>query len=452
MQNHELFFGMDDGQEQLNGTLFKNRREDLLSALREELGQEEGLVLILGNLEIETQQFTQESNFFYLTGITDPGLVLTIDLNSGKTTLYIPKCTTPREVWCTVAVCSDDESKRKFFVSDIVPLGEAVDGYGITHQEEQKSYRHLCADLETVVKKNQKIFLPLSERQRTPPAVTLLQARLFAWVSGLAGAVVDISSVLNVLRRCKDMHEIDMLYRAIDITNSAHEAVARVIAPDVIECEAQAAIEFVITASGTQRAFPSIVATGKNATVLHYTANNACMKRGELVVVDIGASYNGYSADLTRTYPVGGVFSKRQRELYNIVLEVQEHVAEAAAAGYFLNNSKYPEKSLHHLAVARFKKYKLDQFFTHGIGHFLGLETHDVGDRQEPLQNGDVFTIEPGLYLRDEGIGIRIEDNYWIAKDKAVCLSELLPKKAELVEEMMRLTEDDGGMESEEQA
>ena len=136
------------------------------------------------------------------------------------------------------------------------------------------------------------------------------------------------------------------------------------------------------------------MATGKNATILHYTANTSAMKKGDLVVVDIGAAFDGYCADLTRTYPVSGKFSKRQRELYNLVLDAQTYIADLAKPGMYLNNSDEPERSLHHLAQSFLKKHGYDQYFVHGIGHFLGLDVHDVGNVKEPLKENDVFTIE----------------------------------------------------------
>ena len=226
--------------------------------------------------------------------------------------------------------------------------------------------------------------------------------------------------------------------RAIEITELAHEAAAQAIEPGILECEVQASLEYIMTASGSRPAFPSIVATGKNATILHYMANEAPLASGDLVVVDIGATQDGYCADLTRTYPVSGKFTKRQLELYKIVLDTQMYIADLAKPGMYLNHADHPEQSLHHLAKAFLKKHGLDQYFVHGIGHFLGLDVHDVGNVKEPLQENDVFTIEPGVYIPEEGIGIRIEDDYLIVKKGAICLSEHLPKDPAMIEEMVQ--------------
>ena len=193
-----------------------------------------------------------------------------------------------------------------------------------------------------------------------------------------------------------------------------------------------------MTASHARTSFPSIVAGGKNSTVLHYHENSGTLRNGDLVVVDIGAEYNNYCADLTRTYPVSGTFSKRQKEIYEVVLATQEYIASRAKPGMWLKNKDNVEQSLHHLAVKFLAQSGYDKYFPHGIGHFLGLDVHDVGDYTVPLQEGDVITIEPGIYIAEESIGIRIEDNYWITKDGAVCLSENLPKEVEDIEGFMQ--------------
>ena len=201
----------------------------------------------------------------------------------------------------------------------------------------------------------------------------------------------------------------------------------------------QAALEYVFTENLATSAYPSIVAGGVRGTILHYNKNNQKFVAGDLVVVDAGARYNYYCADVTRTYPVSGTFTQEQKKLYELVLECQELVAEHAKPGMWLVNKDNQEMSLHHIALNFFKKHGYDQYFTHGIGHFLGLDVHDVGDRSRPLQEGDIITIEPGLYISEKNIGIRIEDNYWIVDQaEPVCLSEGLPKTVSAIEEMIQ--------------
>jgi Xaa-Pro aminopeptidase len=244
------------------------------------------------------------------------------------------------------------------------------------------------------------------------------------------------------MRRIKDDYETDLIYKAVQITTMAHKTAATLIEPGTHEYEILAAVECVFTqVAGATPAFPSIIASGQNTTIIHYTDKKRQLQSNDLVVIDIGAEYGMYSADLTRTYPVGGKFTPRQREIYQKVLDTQLYIESITKPGMFLKNSRYPEKSLHHLAVTAFARQGLAQYFCHGLGHYLGLDVHDVGDLQQPLQPGEIFTLEPGVYIPDENIGIRIEDNYIMADDGVVCLSYELPKQPEDIEHMMKLQE-----------
>ena len=270
------------------------------------------------------------------------------------------------------------------------------------------------------------------------------------FIPNLSASIIDISSIIAQSRRRKDVSEIEQLYRAVEITELAHEAAVQALKDRVTENEIQASLEYIMTVSQARPSFPSIVAGGRNSTILHYHQNSGTLKNGDVVVVDIGAEYNNYCADLTRTYPVSGTFTKRQKELYQIVLDTQEYIASLAKPGMWLKNKDKVEKSLHHLAVKFLAQRGYDKYFPHGIGHFLGLDVHDVGDYSVPLHEGDVITIEPGIYISEEGIGIRIEDDYWITKDGAVCLSENLPKEVKDIEKMVQEALDENNQESDE--
>ena len=179
------------------------------------------------------------------------------------------------------------------------------------------------------------------------------------------------------------------------------------------------------------------MATGKNATVLHYNLAADRLQQNDLVVVDIGARKNGYCADLTRTYPASGEFTDRQIDVYDIVLATQDYIARKARPGMFLRNADKPELSLHHLAVRFLEQKGYGKYFIHGIGHHLGIDVHDVADATQPLEEGAIFTIEPGIYIPQERLGIRIEDNYLMTARGVDCLSGDLPKTAEDIEELM---------------
>ena len=319
-------------------------------------------------------------------------------------------------------------------VDKVEHLGNICKSYSFSCLGGANEYAHLIKALQDEMSQGNYIFT-------TYAAAGVMQKliidRLISLIPGLDKKIIDISPIVSSFRRTKSKEEIEHIYNAVDCTIAAQEAAAQIIDADEFEHTVEAGIEFVYIQSGGRAAFPSIVASGKNATILHYNKNNDLMKKGDLVVVDIGADIDYYCADLTRTYPVSGIFSKRQKELYNIVLETQEYIESLAQPGYWLYNKSEPKKSLHHLSYEFLEKMGYAKYFTHNIGHFLGLDVHDLGDYNEPLKEGDVITIEPGIYIPEEGIGIRIEDNYWLIKDGILCLSQDLPKDPHLIEELM---------------
>lgn len=425
-------------------SLYAARRKKLLADVAAKHGgtNKHSLIVLWAGFESERHAFRQESSFYYFTGIEEPGVVLVMTMD-GKAVFYVPNCATERAQWVASAVPLTQENARMIGADDVRMLGEKCSKYQIYPFFPRAEYATLCALLQDMVQQKGTLFTLIPDNQHAYIEQRFVVERLKQFVPGLHDALIDISPLVAAQRRRKDMREIELMYTAVGITCLAHEAAVQVIEHGVGEAEVQASLEYIMLGSSTRPAFPSIVASGKNGTVLHYTLNNGTLKNGDLVVIDIGADYKGYSADLTRTYPVSGVFTKRQRELYAIVLDTQEHVASKAQPGFWINNKEHPEKSLMHIAKKYLSKYGYEHYFTHGIGHFLGLDVHDVGDYTVPLQEGDVITIEPGIYIPQEGIGIRIEDDYWIVKDKIVCLSEDLPKRPEEIEDMMEQLQSD---------
>ena len=419
-------------------SLYASRRKDLASAVYQE-HKKDGVIILFAGFENERIRFRQESSFYYYTGITEPGCVAVIEAD-GKTTLWIPHTTTKRAQWVEADIPLISDNAKKFNLQAIQFLGGQSFGYQFHPFFVLEEYEYFIEFLHECLRNNQTIFTLNPTDAASYAEQRLVLERLQKFVSDFS--VQDISPLVHAARRRKDMHEIELLYRAIDITALAQEAAARAIAEGVNEAEVQASLEYMMTGSQARIAFPSIVAGGKNGTILHYSSNNASLQNSDLVVVDIGAEYEYYCADITRTYPVTGQFSARQRELYTLVLQTQQYVADLAKPGYWLSNKEHPEKSLHHLAKKFLDDRGYGRYFVHGIGHFLGLDVHDVGNYKEPLQEGDVFTIEPGIYIPEENIGIRIEDNYWVAKDTVVCLSEHLPKSITEIESLMREAKD----------
>jgi Xaa-Pro aminopeptidase len=419
--------------------LYVQRRKKLIETLLQKHPNisPQSHVLLCADFEQERYRFRQESSFFYYTGLEEPGVVLTIDMNA-QAVLWKPHCTTARSAWIYSPIPLEEENAARLGFTAINVLGEQCAGYQFHPFFPRKEYQALLEWITHTVQHKGSLLTLCPQDPSSYVAQRLLLSRLNQYIPDLQKHLIDISYEVHAMRRTKEKGEIEKIYKAIEITHLAHEAAARAIQAEVSEAEVQASIEYIFTAANARTAFPSIVAGGKNGTILHYVVNNAKLQAGDLVVVDIGAEHEYYCADLTRTYPVSGAFTARQKELYTIVLDAQEYVARKAAPGYWISNKEKPEKSLYHLALSYLEKAGgYDRYFIHGIGHFVGLDVHDVGDYTQPLKEGDVFTIEPGIYIPQEGIGIRIEDDYWVVPDGAICLSEQLPKQPEDIEKLV---------------
>jgi len=411
------------------------RRQQLLKILQETYPGQKGLILIAAGFEQSRYSFRQDSTFYYLTGIEEPAAALT--LSEEGSTVWVPQYSSSRAQWVSQVIDSAMFAREKVGIDTVKTLGQTVAGYTLKPYTLEKEYEQLLQALSEAVKKGLKLYtLNAPEQKRFIQWLCLLRPEL-------AAALVDISSIVAGMRRTKSRDELELIYDAVDCTMQAQEAAAVRVAPGTYEYQLQAAVEFVFKESGASPAFPTIVASGKNSTTLHYTANRKELRSGELVVIDCGAEVGYYAADITRTYPVSGSFTSRQREVYDIVLEVQQYISEQAVPGVWLNNTEQTDKSLHHMAGAFLNERGYGQYFTHAIGHFLGLDVHDVGAEHGPLKEGDVITIEPGIYIKEEGLGIRIEDTYWITEDSAVCMSEELPRDSYEIEELMKASFDE---------
>jgi len=421
----------------LDFSVYKARRAELIKKVKDAHQEDAyGAILLCADFEGH-DRFVQESTFFYFTGLEEPGAVCLLDLD-GSQQLYIPNCVKEREKWIQSPVKMEQNNASLIGFDTILELGAPCKGYQIYPFSPEETYQALLDRLQAVVAQGGTIFSTSPSKPHGYLHQRLLLSRLTHWLPGLADHLVDCSDTIAQMRQSKEKPEIERIFKAIHITADAQEAAAQAIGDGVCEAEVQASLEYVMMAHNAPVAFPSIVGSGPNSTVLHYGQNNRIMQNGDLVIVDIGASYDHYVADITRTYPVSGEFSERQKEVYEIVLETQAYIASIAQPGYYLRNADHQDKSLHHLALAFLKERGYDQYMPHGIGHYLGLDVHDVGDYSVPLAPGDVFTIEPGIYIPDEQLGIRIEDDYWMTEKGALCLSEDLPKSVKEVEAMVQ--------------
>jgi len=260
------------------------------------------------------------------------------------------------------------------------------------------------------------------------------------------------AKILKELRSIKTKEEVVVIQKAIDITEVAFRRLLKFIKPGVFEHEIEAEIyHSFLSQRATGVAYHSILASGDNARTLHYTSNNNVCKDGELILMDFGAAYGGYNADLTRTVPVNGKFTKRQKEVYNACLHLHDYAKSILKPG--ISILKYTDK-VGEEATKQFLKIGLlskadiknedkynpayRKYLYHGISHHLGIDVHDLGTRTEPIQAGMVFTVEPGIYIKEEAMGVRIENNVWITKTGNQDLFKNIPIKAEEIEALMR--------------
>ena len=258
--------------------------------------------------------------------------------------------------------------------------------------------------------------------------------------------------IMKELRAVKTKEEVDVTRVAIEITRKAFERILQFVRPGVMEYEIEAEIthEF-LRNRATRHAYGCIIASGDSARVLHYVENNRECKDGDLLLMDFGAEYGNYNADLTRTIPVNGKFTKRQKEVYNACLAVHNYCASILKPGmnyadYINKVNAEMEKQLVKIGLISKADLKNQdpanpayrKYFYHGIGHHLGLDVHDIGTRNEPVREGMLFTIEPGIYIEEEQMGIRIENNYWLTKAGNVDLFKGIPITVEEIEASMK--------------
>ena len=260
------------------------------------------------------------------------------------------------------------------------------------------------------------------------------------------------ATIMKELRAVKTKEEVQVIQKAIDITEVAFRRLLQFIQPGVKEYEIEAEIyHSFLSQRATGVAYHSIIASGDNARTLHYTSNNNVCKDGELILMDFGAEYGGYCADLTRTVPVNARFNKRQKEVYNACLHLHDYAKSILKPGISILN--YTDK-VGEEATKQFLKIGLisksdvknedadnrayRKYLYHGISHHLGIDVHDLGTRTAPITAGMVFTVEPGIYIKEEKMGVRIENNFWITKTGNQDLMKNIPIKAEEIEALMR--------------
>jgi len=380
--------------------------------------------------------FRQGSDFFYLTGVELPNAILVLRPAEEWEALFLPARNEALERWTGPKWGPGEETAEALGFGNVLAVEAGETEIKARRRPVPGFEGRLQGWLSEPDSVLWTVFPAVDTDSELPPThrfVARLRDRLTSFV------VRDVSEHLAELRLRKDNGEIAIMRKAIAATMDGQRAAARRIAPGVTERAIEGTVFQAFTGAGAEGlAFPSIIGSGFASTVLHYDQNAGTLSDGELVVVDIGARYGYYCGDLTRTYPVNGRFTKRQRAVYELVLAAHDAVARAIRPGATLGELRDIAYDVIEGSELRDGDGKsLGQYFIHGIGHFLGLDAHDAGGEAPTLEPGMIITNEPGIYIPGEALGVRIEDDFLVTDNGAENLSAKLPVTPGEIERMM---------------
>lgn len=416
----------------MNREFFVRNRKNLVDRMEDN----SILVMFAGEAPYKTADekytFSPNRNFYYLTGIAEPNIILTITKVSGNASenIYVEREDPVLAKWIGTALTQE----------------QAKDASGVENTTYLDKFEGDFAS--AIVRQGvKKVYLDLERMEYNIPAT---KAQSFA------GELRDrypylqflnINPEIAELRLFKGPEEIEMMRNALKITRDGIHLMLKNMKPGMKENEIEAYFNFELKKQGASDfAFPTIAASGKNATVLHYNKNNSRTNDGELILFDLGAAYDYYSSDISRTFPLNGEFTEKQRAVYNVVLRTMKEVEKSARPGISLMElNDIAKKSLaegcRELGLIK-EDSELSRYYYHSVGHYLGLDTHDVGGyevsgRKRPLEPGMVITNEPGLYIEEWGIGVRIEDDLLITEEGNINLSADILKEIDEIQAFM---------------
>jgi Xaa-Pro aminopeptidase len=375
--------------------------------------------------------FRQNDDFYYLTGWSEPGAAVAISPASDShpyiEILFLPAHNVTQEKWTGPKLGPENPDGPKITGFDRVEVLDKV------HDELVKILPQPRAVVYSAMGENSPSTGPLEWLRRTNSFPNYIAFR-------------DALPLIAHLRTVKDAGEIALLQHAVEASEAAHHSALKAIHPDVTEREISSLMQYEFGKRGCERpAYAPIVGSGFYSTVLHYSQASGTMRSGDVVLMDVGGEYSMYASDLTRTAPVSGKFSARQREIYDIVLGAQEAAIHAFQVGRSRLGREGPN-SLQKVAMDYINSHgkdlhgeQLGKYFIHGLGHHVGLNVHDANDPSLPLDKGMVFTFEPGIYIPEEKLGVRIEDMFYVDQDgKLVLMSHDLPRTTDEVEKAMQ--------------
>lgn len=422
----------------INKKLFENNRQKFTEKL-----SPNSIAIFQSNDEFprsgdQTQVFKQNADLFYLSGIDQEQTIL----------LLFPDC--PNPLYKEVLFIRQTNDHIAVWEGHKLTIQEAIKVSGIKAIYWLDEFWNI---LPTIINYTTCIYLNTNENDRYTHQVPYRDIRFIEKIKNLypLHQYKRAALIMRDLRPVKSEIEIELIKKACEITRDAFLRVLRFIKPGVAEYEIEAEIihEF-IRQRASGHAYNPIIASGKNANILHYNDNNQLCKNGDVILFDFGAEYANYNADLSRSVPVNGRFNKRQKDVYNAVLRIMRAARKMLVSGAIWNEyhaevGKIVENELvalklldkHDIAKQDPKAPLYKKYFMHGTSHHLGLDVHDFASRYKPFESGNILTCEPGIYIPEEGLGIRLENNILIVDNTNIDLMEDIPIEAEEIEEIM---------------
>jgi len=365
---------------------------------------------------VQDNDFRQSNTFFYFTELEaqDAWLLLVAGGGAAETLLFLPARDPLQERWTGLRLGPDSTAVRLTGIPRVLPT-DSLDAV-------------LSAAL---FRARGPVYVPLDQTTREEPR---LRDLLFS-----GRDVRNLRPGADSLRLVKDADEIARMRKAVDISVLGHIAAMQAARPGAWEYEIEAALEAAFRRNGADRVgYPSIVGSGPNSTTLHYDVNRRQTRDGDLVVVDAGAEWGQYTADVTRTFPVNGKFTPRQKAIYDLVLATQQAAFDSTRPGTTIGQlNRIARDYMHAHSGTLCGAEMCDTYFIHGLSHWLGMDVHDVGDYSTPLKPGMIFTIEPGIYLSQEALGVRIEDDVLVTAAGGEWLSAKAPRTTAEIERLM---------------
>ena len=413
----------------MKADFFKNNRKRLFEKIKDN----SIVILFAGNAPKKTADeaypFTPNRNFYYSTGISEENHILVMSKVGGseKSTLFIKDIDPDLERWIGKSIRKDEATEIS-----------GIEDVKFKSQFDSEIHRLLC------LKEEVNLYLDL-ERDNISSTSSIANEFAKNIISKYPQVMIkNIFSIFGELRLVKSEEEVDNIKKAISITIEGIEALMKNSKAGIKEYQLESYFDFVCKNNGVKDfAFKTIAAAGKNAATLHYVANDSELKDGDLIQFDLGAQYNFYNADISRAFPVNGKFTERQKAVYNAVLKVNEEIINDIKPGKTFRDIN--KKATDLIAEECIKlglikeKSEVSKYYFHSIGHSLGLDTHDLETphRDITFKEGIVYTVEPGIYIEEENMGIRIEDDILVTKDGVVNLTSGMIKTVEEIETFM---------------